>query len=214
MAHYARNTPPVRPPERPQAPDQPWTGWWQPGAQDDQPPADPAGEHRDDTPTVTFEMPDLLAPVAAEVPDWDPGARGGLRRVGVEPSGGPIAAVDDSGAGPAEGHPDWAALESAATVAFAPAVTLLAEGEFSVEGVARRSGDLVFAGITFPHAVNRVPDPASIRLTVTESSNVDPDSIAIATLEGFGPDRVGFTFVAAALNPGAIWVDGHYHVEQ
>ena len=29
MAHYARNTPPVRPPGRSLMPDQPWTAWWE-----------------------------------------------------------------------------------------------------------------------------------------------------------------------------------------
>lgn len=216
MAHYARTTPPARPPERPHGPDQPWTGWWQPGITPEATapthaasPPDPAADaDSDEMPTMVFNLPVALdsGPAADDI------ERGGLRRVGVPPTGAPIA--PGGGAAAPEPAPSVRAfMETAATLTVERTTTRIAEATYSVEGVAQRTGDLIFAGVTFPHALDHDPDPASIRITITESANVDPDSVSVAAFDGFGPDRIGFTLVAAALNPGAMWVDGHYHVE-
>lgn len=217
MAHYARTTPPVRPPERPHGPDQPWTGWWQPGitpetavlSNSDTPEIAVADIAPDDMPTIIFDLPVALesGPAADDV------ERGGLRRVGVPPTGAAIATANSAAAAPELPPPYQAALETAATLTAARPTTVVAEATYSVEGVAQRPGDLIFAGVTFPQVIDRAPDVHAIRLTITDLANVDPDSVSVASFDGFGPDQVGFTLIAAALNPGPMWVDGHYHVE-
>ena len=222
MAHYVRSHPPVVPPGRPAAPAQPWTGWWQPSASD-----------ADTTPVVAVvdnaaqDVPQAAEPERLDVPnapffeaatDRAPAPsdiveamdRGGLRRVGVPPSGAPIdtaaAAVDPGLAG------HWAVLETAATQALEIRCEALSDADFTIEGVARRTGDLVFVGVTFPEPLAAAPDPSAIRLTIVGAANADLESVAVAPFDGFAPDRIGFTLIAAALNPGAMWVDGHYHV--
>lgn len=230
MAHYARSTPPVHPPGRPSAPEQPWTGWWQPAAT-----ADTSGHgavgvteapdheipHHAEPERAQIPNAPFLGPATGNAPDLYAGAgaidRGGLRRVGVPPSGSPIGTVPAA----APGEPaheaalphHWGMLETAATRSLELPASTANDADFTVEGVAQRSGDLVFVGITFPERLTVAPDPSAIRLTIVAAANADLDSVCVAPFDGFGPDRVGFTLIAAALNPGAMWVDGHYHVE-
>ena len=230
MAHYARSTPPVHPPGRPSAPEQPWTGWWQPAAAADSPAADAVGvaeprahviahhaePERDLIPNAPF-----LGPATSNATDPYPAAgapeRGGLRRVGVPPSGAPIAGAPETG--PDEPTHDAALphhrsmLETAATRPLEMPISAAHDADFTVEGVAQRTGDLVFVGVTFPERLATAPDPSAIRLTIVAAANADLESVSVAPFDGFGPNRVGFTLIAAALNPGAMWVDGHYHVE-
>jgi len=209
MAHYARTTPPVRPPERPPLPDQYWVAWWE------------------DVPDETFVDP--LAPNSegGRLVDQESGRgsdpdgiqdRGGLRRIGVPPPGAPVPPSDDpyrdhspDPERPAVSH--WSLLETAAT-ATAPAMFGMARGSFTLEGVAHRGGDLVFAGVTFPEPIRPAPRPDQIRLTFSDRANVGPAGVQVAELDGFTPDELGFTLIATSLNPGALWVDGHYDVER
>jgi hypothetical protein len=209
MAHFARTTPPVRPPERPSLPDQYWTAWWQ------APPTDApeirASRHLEPGRSETPNEPLAAGPAPDETPE-----RGGLRRIGVPPTGAPVApAVDDAPAPlpPQATVSHWSLLETAAT-ATAPPVTRTARGAFTLEGVAHRSGDLVFAVVTFPEPVRPAPTPAQIVLSISDMANVGPRGIAVADLDGFAPDELGFTLIATSLNPGALWVDGHYDVER
>jgi hypothetical protein len=231
MAHYARSTPPVRPPGRPSAPDQPWTGWWQPAVAVSEPSAQdvvaPVEVPAYDLPTAAgLGRPDThVTPVldaatghAPEPPvSVDAMDRGGLRRVGVPPSGAPIEIAPVAAADPIDAEPVLPAnpgmLETAATRTLLMPVEAATGADFTVEGVALRTGDLVFVGVTFPQTLAVAPDPSAIQLTIAAAVNADLASVAVADFDGFGPDRVGFTLIAAALNPGAMWVDGHYHVE-
>jgi hypothetical protein len=204
MAHYARTTPPVRPPERPSLPDQYWTAWWQGPSGET-----PAGKLALDAGGPEHQSHDRQhASDASEVAE-----RGGLRRVGVTPTGAPVARSADSGTGESRGLSQWGVLETAATAAT-PTLRTIIGGAFTLEGVAQRSGDLVFAGVTFSEPVDPAPSPDQIRLTFSDKANVVPDGVRVADLDGFAPSHLGFTLIATSLNPGALWVDGHYDVER
>ncbi len=228
MAHYVRSITPAVPPGRPPGPEQPWTGWWQPSTDDEAAMSgvgvlDTAGRdvphaaepQRPDRPNTEFRDASIDRPAnpSAGVEAMD---RAGLRRVGVPPSGAPIdtaaaAAADGATADPAlPGH--WAVLETAATRELDTRSEAASDADFTIEGVAQRTGDLVFVGVTFPEPLAVAPDPSAIRLTIVGAANADLESVAVAPFDGFAPDRIGFTLIAAALNPGAMWVDGHYHV--
>ncbi len=224
MAHYARTTPPVRPPARTLMPDQPWTAWWE--IEDTQlnapredrsaapTPAAPTAEANADAQAPATAV-EATAPVAIggddaadqlEFPHVDATSGGGLRRIGVDPSPPEPAA-------PAAVPANWGLVETAATGAATPVGVHTVYGRFSVEGVARRPGDLVFTGVTFPDAVSAVPPAGAIELTVDGATNVAPDGVVVADMGGFAADRQGFTLITTSLGEGSVRVDGHYVVE-
>ena len=239
MAHYARNTPPVRPPGRSMMPDQPWTAWWEiddpePAAPDERPTGATTGTTgapaTAPATTIVATAEDASAPEAHD-DDTDPFAfahveathGGGLRRIGVEPADNtPVnapeatasdaevtAAVPDTAAAPT----NWGVLETAASAAAAPVGVQTIYGRFTVEGEARRPGDLVFAGVTFPDPVSAVPVSGAIELSIEHATNVAPDGVVVADMGGFTPDRQGFTLITTAIGPGPVRVDGQYVVE-
>ena len=221
MAHYARTTPPVRPPARSLMPDQPWTAWWE--IEDTQlraprehryaapPPPVQANtdEHAPATAVATTGQADVSADDHAD-PDEFPHAEttggGGLRRIGV-------STPQTDAAAPADTPPNWGLVETAATGAATPAGVQTVYGRFTVDGGARRPGDLVFTGVTFPDPVSAVPTAGAIDLTIDRASNVAPDGVVVAEMGGFAADRQGFTLITTALGAGPVRVDGHYVVE-
>jgi len=202
-------------------PDQPWTAWWEIDDTQLQAPR----ENRYATPTATVIDTDDAQNVAGdaltaeptriaddynaqpyEFPHAEASAGGGLRRIGaVTPQAEGNASADV----PA----NWGLVETAATGAATPVGVQTVYGRFSVDGVARRPGDLVFTGVTFPDQVTAVPATGAIGLTIDGASNVAPDGVLVADMGGFTPDRQGFTLITTALGAGPVRVDGHYVVE-
>jgi hypothetical protein len=116
-------------------------------------------------------------------------------------------------AAPADTPPNWGLVETAATGAATPAGVQTVYGRFTVDGGARRPGDLVFTGVTFPDPVSAVPTAGAIDLTIDRASNAAPDGVVVAEMGGFAADRQGFTLITTALGAGPVRVDGHYVVE-
>ena len=237
MAHYARNTPPVRPPGRSLLPDQPWTAWWEiddvklqaPREERSTAPNQTAAVRVADEPSPT-SAPTHQAPAATEPDDHgtDPYAfphvdvtgGGGLRRIGAAPPEAQITPVPEAGVTPQTQTPDpdrahanWGVVETAAAAAPAPVGVQTVYGRFSVEGEARGPGDLVFTGVTFPDPVSGVPTSGAIALNIDHAGNVAPDGVVVAEMGGFTPDRQGFTLITTALGAGPVRVDGQYVVE-
>jgi hypothetical protein len=222
MAHYARTTPPVHPPGRSLMPDQPWTAWWDIDDAELQAP----GENRFGAPQAPAAIADIEAAAAAldrqtdpaprpvdqpdpgqsEFPHADATGGGGLRRIGA-------TTPQTQGNTSADVPANWGLVETAATQAATPAGVQTVYGRLSVDGVARRPGDLVFTGVTFPDPVTTVPARGAVYLTIVEVSNVAPDGVVVADMDGFTPDRQGFTLITTALGAGPVRVDGHYVVE-
>ena len=242
MAHYARNTPPVRPPGRSLLPDQPWTAWWEiddvklqaPREERSTAPNDTAAVRVADEPAtttaVTHQAPATTEPAATEPADHgaDPYAfphvdvtgGGGLRRIGADPPEPEIMPVPELGVTPQAQAPDpggvhanWGLVETAAAAAPASVGVQTVYGRFSVEGEARGPGDLVFTGVTFPDPVSAVPTSGAIALNIDHAANVTPDGVVVAEMGGFTPDRQGFTLITTALGAGPVRVDGQYVVE-
>jgi len=233
MAHYARNTPPVRPPGRSLMPDQPWTAWWE----IDDAQLEAPREHRGETPhgtaateatapvttpaseSTAAQAPTDIGPEPYEFPHAEVTGGGGLRRIGVAPPEVPAAPADAAPVGatpaaePVEAPVNWGLVETAATGAPATAGVQTIYGRFSVEGVARRAGDLVFTGVTFPDPVSAVPAANAIDLSIGSATNVAPDGVIVADMGGFTPGRQGFTLITTALGAGPVRVDGQYVVE-
>jgi len=242
MAHYARNTPPVRPPGRSLLPDQPWTAWWEiddvklqaPREERSTAPNETAAVRVADEPAtttaVTHQAPATTEPAATEPADHgaDPYAfphvdvtgGGGLRRIGADPPEPEIMPVPELGVTPQAQAPDpggvhanWGLVETAAAAAPASVGVQTVYGRFSVEGEARGPGDLVFTGVTFPDPVSGVPTSGAIALNIDHAGNVAPDGVVVAEMGGFTPDRQGFTLITTALGAGPVRVDGQYVVE-
>jgi hypothetical protein len=203
-------------------PDQPWTAWWE--IEDTQlraprenryaaptpPPvhAD-ADEHAPATAVVTTAPVDVPAADHAdphEFPHAETTGGGGLRRIGV-------STPQTEAAAPADTPANWGLVETAATGAATPAGIQTVYGRFTVVGGARRRGDLVFTGVTFPDPVSGVPTAGAIALTIDRASNVARDGVVVAEMGGFAADRQGFTLITTALGAGPVRVDGHYVVE-
>jgi hypothetical protein len=214
-------------------PDQPWTAWWE---IDD---AEPAAqrEHGGETPqdaaateasvpttTLTSEPATAQAPTERdpdpyEFPHAEVTGGGGLRRIGVAPPDVPAAPADATplaaapAAEPVAEPVNWGLVETAAAGAPATAGVQTIYGRFSVEGVARRPGDLVFTGVTFPDPVSAVPTANAIELSIESATNVALDGVVVADMGGFTPGRQGFTLITTALGAGPVRVDGQYVVE-
>lgn len=222
MAHYARTTPPVRPPARSLMPDQPWTAWWEiedtqlRAPRENRNAAAAAAavhantdEHAPATAVVTTAPVDVPADDHAdpnEFPHAETTVGGGLRRIGVR-------TPHTESAGPTETPANVGLVETAATVAATAGGVQTIYGRFTVDGGARRPGDLVFTGVTFPDPVSAVPTAGAIALTIDGASNVAPDGVVVAEMGGFSADRQGFTLITTALGAGPVRVDGHYVVE-
>jgi hypothetical protein len=205
-------------------PDQPWTAWWEiEDAQLTAPREDRSAVPAPATPApdakasdhATAAVIEPTAPVATSTdeaadplafPHVDATSGGGLRRVGVD-------APTPEPAAPAAAPANWGVVETAATGAATPVGVHTVYGRFSVEGVARRPGDLVFTGVTFPDAVSAVPPSGAIELTIDGATNVVPDGVVVADMGGFAADRQGFTLITTSLGEGPVRVDGHYVVE-
>jgi hypothetical protein len=166
--------------------------------------------------------PEDVSPLQTAFPHVDTIMRGGIQRVGAPPPGDASVIEDDPGlAGePPFGAPlrpldNWALAETAATgaVDIVGVGVETVQGQFSVEGFARRSGDLVFSGVTFPDPVDAPPAPGAIELTVDEAINVAGDGVRVADRGGFTADRQGFTLITTAQGPGMVRAHGHYVVE-
>jgi hypothetical protein len=237
MAHYARNTPPVRPPGRSLMPDQPWTAWWEIDDAQLQAPREHRATATDDTPAPTAaDERARTTPVAHEAsaapesadhgtdpfefPHVDVTSGGGLRRIGVSAAEADVTAASEADRTPPAQAPDLVQaaanlglVETAATGAAAPAGVQTVYGRFSIEGVAQRRGDLVFTGVTFPDPVSTIPVAGAIELSIDQATNVAPDGVVVADMGGFTPGRQGFTLITTALGPGPVRVDGQYVVE-
>lgn len=233
LAHYARNVPPVPPPERSLLPDQPRTAWWEIEAAERYapPPAPRAATssgpvvydaaHFD---SVTHPGRSAEAPATATAPEGatqsgDAPARGGMRRVGAEPAATPSAppatpaSADSADTVDADSVSNWALLEMAATSTNPSHGVHTIYGRFEVEGVARRAGDLIFTGVTFPDAMTTVPAPGAIQLTIDSATNVAEAGLVVADIVGFAADRQGFTLITTARGTGLVRAYGHYVVE-
>jgi hypothetical protein len=131
----------------------------------------------------------------------------------ITPAPAPDAKRQAQAPDPGPAHANWGLVETAAAGAPAPVGVQTVYGRFSVEGEARRPGDLVFTGVTFPDPVSAVPTSGAIELNVHHAANVAPDGVVVAEMGGFTPDRQGFTLITTALGAGPVRVDGQYVVE-
>ena len=164
--------------------------------------------------------PEDASPLQTAFPHLDTIMRGGIQRVGAASPGDDSVIEDDPALAsePTFGAPlgpsaNWALAETAATAAVDIVGVETVQGQFSVEGFARRSGDLVFSGVTFPDPVDAPPPAGAIELTVDEAINVAGDGVHVADRGGFTADRQGFTLITTAQGPGMVRAHGHYVVE-
>jgi len=218
-------------------PDQPWTAWWEiDDAQLEAPREDRSNAPLDTTAVTVTDEGVTTTAVANEAPtgpepsahDTDPyefphvdvTSGGGLRRIGVttpEPEAVDLPQAEPTANAPApdqlQAPPNYGLVETAAAAAAAPIGVQTVYGRFSVEGVARRPGDLVFTGVTFPDPVSAVPVSGAIELSIGQAVNVARDGVVVANVGGFTPDRQGFTLITTALGAGPVRVDGQYVVE-